>query len=301
MQGGINFRPFQLVERDLINGNADFPVFLLRFALPRLPDGSARSLGLSQPTTHVKIRLPGHWLRARTFSIVSDGDSPGGFSVAVKVHAGGRVPPWLASAPLGTDVYISHTLTKRLAAPLDGPDALGAKMVVITFGIGVAEVVHTVRRAVAAGQTVALLVAFRTCADVVFLRDLCETVVLASASGGSGSLVLHVCVSRELPSAALESSISLALAGAPASVASQVELAQGRINETSVRNLIAHASRVAKLPMDGAADSVKGAAWSDSAVLAVGSKAQIRAAYALLGALGLERRLLGRPILWRCW
>lgn len=310
MQGGISFRPFRLVERETISSaGAECPVVLLRFALPARPDGSPSTLGFSQPTTHLKIRLPGSWLRARTFSIVSPADSPGGFSVAVKVHAGGRLSPWLASVPLGTSVHVTHTLTKRLAAPLDAP---GRLLVALSFGIGVAELVVTVRRAVEAGQHVALAAAFRSAADVFFLRELCAvTRDAAAAAGGAaaaarrGSLTLHVLCSRDDPTEALEAAAAAELRAPPGSgsgddgaAARCVALRRGRIDRPGLEQLLAHADRTRRgaLGRDAPASD-----WSQAAALAVGSKAQARSAYALLESLGVRRRLLGRPILWGCW
>lgn len=308
MQGGLSFRPFRLVERETItSAGAEFPVVLLRFALPARPDGSPSTLGFSQPTTHVKIRLPGSWLRARTFSIVSPADSPGGFSIAAKVHPGGRLTPWLASVPLGTSVPVTRTLTKRLAAPLDAP---GRLLVAVSFGIGVAELVVTVRRAVEAGQHVALAAAFRSSADVVFLRELCAVVREAAAEGGSatagrGSLTLHVLCSRDGPSEALAATAAAALEAPPsgsgdrAAAADCVLLCRGRIDRPSLEALLAHADRI-RTVASGRRSSLA-SDWPRAAALAVGSKAQARAAYELLAALGVRQRLLGRPVVWGCW
>lgn len=284
MQGGINFRPFRLIERNTISlPGAEFSVVLLRFALPRGRDSTEwPTLGLSQPTTHVKVRLPGAWIRARTFSIVSPADSPGYFSIAVKVHPDGRLSPWLASTPLGTPVYIAHTLTKRLAVPLTLP---GRSLIAVSFGIGVAELVVTVRRAVESGQHVAVAAAFRYSADVVFLSELCNIVQSSRASPSMGSLTLHVLLSREEPSDALRS-VVLSICSAPGAAA-RVELRRDRVTTASLRLLLeGSGSQFDRL---------------SAASLAVGSKGQARETYALLNLLGIRQRLLGRPILWGCW
>jgi len=73
-------------------------------------------------------------------------------------------------APGHARLYIAH-ITKRLAVPLTLP---GRSLIAVSFGIGVAELVVTVRRAVKSGQHVAVAAAFRYSADVVFLSELCD-------------------------------------------------------------------------------------------------------------------------------
>ena len=282
----MSFLPFRLVERKtLTSPGAECPVVLLSFALPPLPDGSPATLGLSQPTTHVKIRVPGSWFRARTFSIVSPADLPGVFSVAAKVHSDGRLTPWLASIPLGTAVSVTHTLTKRLASPLD--NAPGHRLVLVSFGIGIAELVETARRAVHGGQQVAVVAAFRTSADVVFLRELCNVSLEAGHYGAS--LTLHILLSREEPSEALRACV------ASTRVVSGFELRRGRVDRASLERLLTHASEECRGGPSAGND------WAHAAALAVGSKAQAREAYALLEGMGVTRKLLGRPIVWGCW
>jgi NAD(P)H-flavin reductase len=151
MRGGVVFRPYELQARELLSlPGADYEVVLLRFAL-RPEEGGARGvLGLSQPTTHVKVRVPGALLpRARTYSLVSDEDAVGYFAIAVKVLPGGRVSPYLCALPIGGTASFTHTLRRRLARPIDVP---GRALVVVAFGIGIAECVRLVRRAADAGH-----------------------------------------------------------------------------------------------------------------------------------------------------
>jgi len=287
MRGGLSFRPFPLLAREVISrAGAQHEVVLLRFGLPQ-----DAPLGVAQPTAHVKARLPGS--RARTYSIVSPAAARGYFCIAVKVRPPpeGTLSPLLAALAPGRDAALfARTLTKRLAAPLDGAAAAGRRLAVAVFGIGAAEAVHTVRCALRAGQTVALLVAARAAADLVFVRELCEAAAeaaeaaAAAAAGGAAApppLRLRFLLSREPPPAALQQELDALCGGAAARCGVSVE--QGRIDAAAV------------------AAAVGAPEWADAAALAVGTKQQAREAYALLAAAGVRRRLLGRPILWGCW
>eukprot|EP00004_Rigifila_ramosa_P016073 TRINITY_DN3778_c0_g1_i1.p1 TRINITY_DN3778_c0_g1~~TRINITY_DN3778_c0_g1_i1.p1 ORF type:complete len:293 (-),score=46.41 TRINITY_DN3778_c0_g1_i1:12-851(-) len=259
MRSGILFEPFLLVAREVISQEgAEFVVVRLRFALP---DPRA-TLGLTQPTTHVKVRIPTSLLpRARTFSITSPADAVGYFEICAKVHPGGRVTPWLAALPLNSPVRVAATLTKQLLAPLDAPGVAGARLGLIVFGIGVAEVVLTARQALLAGQIVSLVYAMRHSADAVLLAEL--RAIAAELGAGADRFALHVFVSREEPSAAISNGCRTAR--------------RGRIDTPSLGQIFGDP------------------AWAQAPFLAVGSKAQVRTTYEMLESLGRMRRLLGRP------
>ena len=95
-------------------------------------------------------------------------------------------PPCEAPSAAGVARF-ARTLTKRLAAPLDGPSALGARLALIAFGIGVVEVVYTARTALAAGQRVSLLVAVQRASDAVLLPELCEAAAAAAAAASAAA------------------------------------------------------------------------------------------------------------------
>ena len=104
MRGGLSFRPFPLLSRDVISRpGATNEVVLLKFGLPH-----DAPLGASQPTAHVKARLPGS--RARTYSIVSPASARGYFCISVKVRPPpeGALSPRLAALAPG-DVAFSRT------------------------------------------------------------------------------------------------------------------------------------------------------------------------------------------------
>jgi len=284
MRAGLSFSAFPLLSRELVSRpGAECAVLLLRFALP----GGA-ALGVSQPCTHVKFRLDGLLPRARTFSLVSAAHERGAFAIAVKVRPGGRASPRLAALRPGVDsALFARTLTKRLAAPLGGADARGARLALIVFGVGVTEVLLTAREALRAGQRVGLLVAARAAADLLFVRELCEAAAEAAASavadaaaGAGAALQLRFLLSREEPSAALVAELDDICGGPGAAARCGVSVARGRVNAASV------------------AETFGGGKWRGAATLCVGTKAQAREAYALLAAeAGAVRRLLGRPML----
>ena len=291
MRGGISFAPFPLLSREVVSrSGAEFEVLLLRFGL----DAGA-SLGFSQPTTHVKVRIEGSLLpRARTFSLVSDAGERGSFSICIKVRPAGRLTPWLAALRPGTDsARFARTLTKRLNFPIDedGDGARGRRLSIVVFGIGVTEVLLTVRRALRAGQIVSLLFAARRSADLVFVRELCEA---ASSFGGNAiagagaecapdiaPLRLRFLLSREEPPPAFLAELDDLCGGSAADCG--VIAARGRIDAATV------------------GEAFESAEWADAAALAVGTKRQARDAYALLAAAGVTKRLLGKPIVWGCW
>ena len=293
MRAGLSFSAFPLLSRELVSRpGAECAVLLLRFALP----GGA-ALGVSQPCTHVKFRLDGLLPRARTFSLVSAAHERGAFAIAVKVRPGGRASPRLAALRPGVDsAHFARTLTKRLAAPLGGADARGARLALVVFGIGVTEVLLTAREALRAGQRVGLLVAARAAADLLFVRELCEAAAEAAAgadadaaahtvaAAGAGAALppmrLRFLLSREEPPAALVAELDDICGGPGAAARCGVSVARGRVDAASV------------------AETFGGGAWRGAASLCVGTKAQAREAYALLAAeAGAVRRLLGRPML----
>jgi NAD(P)H-flavin reductase len=286
MRGGVVFRPYELQARELLSlPGADYEVVLLRFAL-RPEEGGARGvLGLSQPTTHVKVRVPGALLpRARTYSLVSDEDAVGYFAIAVKVLPGGRVSPYLCALPIGGTASFTHTLRRRLARPIDVP---GRALVVVAFGIGIAECVRLVRRAADAGQHVAVVYAVRTARDPVFLPELCAAVACHPAR-----VSLCIRIAHEDPNPALADAVCAALAkGAThtASPGTPVTVERGRVDALLL-------SRVLAAPVWSAARAAR-----TDAVFAVGSRTQARAAYVLLAELNFRRRLLGGSVLWGCW
>ena len=184
----------------------------------------------------------------------------------------------------------ARTLTKRLAAPLDGPSALGARLALIAFGIGVVEVVYTARTALAAGQRVSLLVAVQRASDAVLLPELCEAAAAAAAAASAAAprcdppFQVALLLSREAPSEELQLELDgLCGGGAGAARGCGVSVARGLVDQGRI----------------GAAFG--GADWGGGMAPAVGSRAQTREAYALLEAVGVLRRLLGLPILWGCW
>ena len=279
MHGGISFSPFPLLSRECISRpGAEHSVWRLRFSCPC-------PLGLEQPTTHVKCRAPGALLRARTYSLTSEADADSFFEICVKLLPGGRVSPHLAALGVGDSAHFTHTLTRRLAAPLHGADARGRHLALISFGIGVTELLLTARRAAHAGQAVSLLCAVRASADALFLRELCG--LAADAEGRSakagGSFELHLLVSREEPSEELRADVAEALAAGGAAAAARVCLRRGRVDEWEVARVFGDAR------------------WATAAALAVGSKVQAREAYALLRRVGVTQRLVGKAILWGFW
>lgn len=288
MRGGINFTPFKLLSREVISKpDAEFAVIRLKFALP----DEKSVLGLEQPTTHVKIRIPknengggyGFMPRARTFSLISPADVTGYFEIAVKVHPGGRVSPFLNQLAIGEEAMFAHTLTKRLAAPLEKPDAQGRYLAIVVFGIGSTEILLMAKRALLAGQNVSVLFAVKTSKDVVFLKEFAEMALLR----GPGKFKLTILVSREEPSASLVAELDSLLV--PGAARSQVSTRKGRVDAQT----IALAFRIEEWTKALANDTV--------ACLAVGSKPQIRESYRLLKEVGIRKRLLGRPIAWGFW
>ena len=300
MRAGLSFSAFPLLSRELVSRpGAECAVLLLRFGLP----GGA-ALGVSQPCTHVKFRLDGLLPRARTFSLVSAAHERGAFAIAVKVRPGGRASPRLAALRPGVDsALFARTLTKRLAAPLGGADARGARLALVVFGIGVTEVLLTAREALRAGQRVGLLVAARAAVDLLFVRELCEaaaeaaagadadaagadadaaaqTVAAAGAGAAPPPMRLRFLLSREEPPAALVAELDDICGGPGAAARCGVSVARGRVDAASI------------------AETFGGGAWRGAATLCVGTKAQAREAYTLLAAeAGAVRRLVGRPML----
>jgi len=279
MERWLKFRPYPLEARRTISlPGARYEVVLLRFRGP---------LGLTQPTTHVKVRVPDTWLPiARTYSVVSPADADGYFEIAVKVLPGGRASPFLQALPLGAPALFARTHTKRLLAPLDVP---GRHLALVAFGIGVAECVLTARRAAAAGQHVGLVYALATSLDAVYLEELAALAAEyppgADDAGQWGCFALTVLVSREEPADVLRALVAKA-AEAGCGRPPALHLRRGRVDAASL------------------ADAFGAPAWQDAAragrcaAMVVGSRAQRRSTSALLSALGLSQPLLGAPILW---
>jgi len=326
MRGGVSFLPFTLLSREVVSRpGAELEVLLLRFALPA---GGASSLGLEQPTTHVKVRYSGAaWLpRARTFSLVSAADERGSFAIAVKIRPGGRASPMLAALRPGLDAaHFAHTLTKRLAAPLDGAGARGARLALVVFGIGATEVLLTARRALRAGQRVTLLAAARSAADLLFLKELCAAAAEAAAASAAAAapaaaagaasegeagppMRLRLLLSREEPPVALLSELDALCGGGGVVGGGVVGGGDGGGSGGGGGGSPGAAARCGVTVARGRVDAASvraafgGAEWRDAAALCVGTKAQAREAYALLASeAGVTRRLLGAPIPWAFW
>jgi len=278
MERWLKFRPYPLEARRTISlPGARYEVVLLRFR---------GLLGLTQPTTHVKVRVPDTWLPlARTYSVVSPADADGYFEIAVKVLPGGRASPFLQALPLGANGLFARTHTKQLLAPLDVP---GRHLALVAFGIGVTECVLTARRAAAAGQHVGLVYALATSLDAVYLEELAALAAEyppGADAAGQGSFALTVLVSREEPADVLRTLVAKAVESGRGPAAA-LHLRRGRVDTASL------------------ADAFGAPAWRDAtragycAVMVVGNRSQRRSTSAQLSALGLSQPLLGAPILW---
>lgn len=106
--------------------------------------------------------------------------------------AGGVMSPYLAEQmPLGWSVDFDLSKARQFTAPFEGADAAGRNLLLVAFGIGIADLVYTARRAADAGQNVSLVYATRCAADAVLVPEMIELAhkyapqVVSGASDGS--------------------------------------------------------------------------------------------------------------------
>lgn len=289
----MRFTPCRLVASELLTpDDASAPVTRLTFALP----AGYGALGLEQPTVHVKARGPDGG-KPRTYSLTSEAQQRGRFQICVKRYDGGRMSTYLTSLQPGAEVPFARTLTKRLLAPLVGPEARGRRLGLVAFGVGITECVLTARRAVDAGQHVVLLCAYRVAADVLFMRELCALGAAAAAS--SGSFQLHLLLSREDVTGERAKPLLARLAAAAGCEGGElpacVRVASGRVDAERLRAVFASWLQRVAATATGAKDAeAPMVAAAPPAFMAVGSKAQRKEAYRLLSGLGLHGRLLSR-------
>ncbi|KAI9022018.1 hypothetical protein DFJ74DRAFT_671377 [Hyaloraphidium curvatum] len=188
LRPGIAFRPFPVVSVETVSApGASPPVVRITFAL----ESEDAELGFEQPYTHVKIRRPDSWFRSRTYSIVTPANTKGSFAVCVKVYPGGTMSGYLASLRPGDVAYIARTRTKTLRTDP------GARVALVAFGIGAAEMPLTAQRVLEAGGNVLLILANRTRSDAWLFSK--EWHFLASKYPETFSLV-HVISRPEVPS-----------------------------------------------------------------------------------------------------
>lgn len=208
--------------------------------------------------------------------------------------------PFLSNLPLGRSVDVSVPRANAFLAPFDGPDAAGRSLVLVAFGVGIADLVWAARRAADAGQRVALLYAVRTAADVILLPELVQLareyapVPLPIAGAGSVALLSDAGL-EEAPcrpaGAGARGSVELHIVSSRADPPADV-LRAARIEGPTPANLTLSRGRV---DAETVAGILQGWVPSDTAVLSVGSKLQQRDAYRVLGDLGYDRVLL-RPV-----
>eukprot|EP00899_Mesostigma_viride_P014013 jgi/Mesvir1/22612/Mv14057-RA.1 len=154
---GVWFRPCKLINREvLLTGEDSDPwesIVRVSFELPG-------PLGFEQPCTHVKVRRPNSLFRGRTYSITSRADEIR-LTLTVKVYRGGCMSVYLGKElAIGEVAFIARTRRK--------PVLLSACAGLISFGVGVTEMVHTARQLVAEGREVRLLCAYRHAREALF-------------------------------------------------------------------------------------------------------------------------------------
>ena len=145
----------------LLEATADSPGLVrLTFGLPTADE----ILGFGQPSTAVKVRAPGAWVRSRPYSISSGPALQGSFQLLIKLYPGGRVSGHLGSLAVGQSGWFAKTRSKPLA---EGVRKAG----LIAYGVGISDCIHTSRTLLESGtEQVTLLHCVRFLAEAV-LRD----------------------------------------------------------------------------------------------------------------------------------
>ncbi|CAK4084677.1 unnamed protein product [Aphanomyces euteiches] len=165
MQRGLGFLPYALVEKTvLVDGDGMDPyksIVQLTFSL-----GSPEAtLGVGQPCTHLRIRLPDSWVLSKSYSIVSRPDERGVFRVVIKVYRGGLMSEYFDRLAINDSIYASKSLTKVLKP--------ASHVGLIAFGIGITEMPVTAETLLAQGsQQVTLIHCIRYEREALFTADI---------------------------------------------------------------------------------------------------------------------------------
>jgi len=162
-----HYRPYELLQKEILTKGSEHPVFRLQF---KLPDDA--HLGVTSPTTHIKVRGPDSSMRGRTYSLTSRKQQKGSFEICVKIYPQGWVSGYLSELEVGEMAYITQTRTKTLSPR--------RKVGLIAFGIGITECILTIEQCLDQQKSefeesgVVLLYANRTEKDVVFRKEISE-------------------------------------------------------------------------------------------------------------------------------
>jgi len=162
-----HYRPYELLQKEILTEGSEHPVIRLKF---KLPDDV--HLGVSSPTTHMKVRGPDSSMRGRTYSLTSRKQQKGNFEICVKIYPHGWVSGYLSELEVGEVAYITQTRTKNLKPR--------RKVGLIAFGIGITECILTIDQCLDRQKSefeeseVVLLYANRTMKDVVFRKEIDE-------------------------------------------------------------------------------------------------------------------------------
>jgi len=264
MRGGISFRPFRVVDNQvLVSAEPLRDIEEVRLITIALVDPD-EILGFGQPSTNVKISPTGG-AKGHTYSICSDPSMRGAFQIGFKVYPGGRVSGHLAGLRAGQQVFASRTLTKPM---INLPDCSSVGL--IAFGIGITEMLHTARRAFTEGASrVTLLWANRYAEQVCFTKELKALI----HDFPDGAFRVRHCLSRGL---GIRTDHSARLDGEAWTL--------GRVNNTVIKE------EFGTWPID------------ESFFMVVGSKSMMTEGWSMLHHEGFTQPLTGRPNpLQACW
>jgi hypothetical protein len=213
---------------------------------------------------------------------------------------------------VGWTADFSLSKPRAFTAPFDGPDAAGRNLLLVAFGVGIADLVHSARRAANAGQKVKLVYATRNATDAILLPELTQLakdyaphVVAARQSQPQALPVLIGDAPIEetgglmllsIPSSTEVQSTAAAAVSVPRGTGSvEIHLLLSReapppsLLSTLPQGMFARHSRVSETSL---ADLTQGWDKSISTVHAVGGKVQKRETLRVLQELGFESRLL---------
>lgn len=159
-----------LVSREVLTAAADddLEVQHLTFSLP---DAHTTMRG---PSAHVKVRAPdavGQTGRVRAYSAEHDAAAHE-FALTVKIYPGGPPASRGTSRHLG-NLRVGDSLHVLQTRTMPWPASRPARVGMVAFGVGVAEMLEPAEALLAQGSTVALLYAARTRRALLYRRRLC--------------------------------------------------------------------------------------------------------------------------------
>lgn len=253
MLSGVRHRPFPLVEKEVLTESTEQSPGLIRLTFGlSTPE---ETLGFGQPSTAVKVRPPGSWLRSRPYSVCSSPSRAGSFQLLVKLYRGGRVSGHLNTLQIGQAAWFAKTRTKPMA---EGVRKAG----LIAFGVGISDCIHTARTLLEGGaEGVTLLYCVRYAAEAVLRNEIEE---LQRSYGDDGRFVVRYYLSQETVDANI---VSGGLEGAICE----------RLQQGGLEAAFGGWRTIAR----------------DCAFLVVGTKEMCRQTYGMLASLGFNRRLCG--------